>query len=75
MHVIYARDLDTFAAFAPAIGRRLALRAPLCVVDADGPHAALAGKFLNEREPRYFKGPHPPAPSDLAYSELAILGR
>jgi hypothetical protein len=75
MHVIYARDLDALAEFAPAIGRRLGLRAPFLVVDADAPHATLGGKFLSEREPRYFKGSRAPAPTDLAYSELAILGR
>ena len=75
VQAIYASDLDTLAEFAPAIGRRLGFRAPFCVVDADGPHAALGGKFLNEREPRYFKGPNPPAPTDLAYSELVIFGR
>jgi hypothetical protein len=44
-------------------------------IDATGPVAGLVGGFFPGREPRYFKGPSKPTPCDLAYTELAILGR
>ena len=73
-HVIYCRSAGALATFAGAIGTYLASRATvLCIVDANEPIDGLVGRFVGNREPKYFKGPTPPALRDLAYSELALL--
>jgi hypothetical protein len=72
--VIYCRDTEVLATFAGAIGAHLAGRAALlCIVDANDRIDGLAGRFVADREPKYFKGPTRPALGDLAYSELALL--
>ncbi len=76
VHVIYCREMNDLAVFSAAFGRYFAKRGRfLCVVDANGPIAGLAGRFFGEREPHYFKGRAAPQPCDLAYTELVILGR
>jgi hypothetical protein len=75
-HVLYCPSAEELVPFARALGFYCARRGRLFVViDAMGPVAGLFGGFLRGREPRYFKGPSQPAPCDLAYTELAILGR
>ena len=76
VHVIYCREMNDLAVFSAALGRYFAKRGRfVCVADANGPIAGLAGKFFGGREPRYFKGPSAPQPCDLAYTELVVLGR
>ena len=75
-HVIYSRSERELVDFAPALGSYCLRRGRLAVVvDANGPVRGLFGFFVGNREPRYFKGPEQPAPSDLAYTELVVLGR
>jgi len=75
-HVIYCPSEAELVAFARALGRYCARhRRYVVIVDAAGPLDGLVGGFFPGREPRYFKGPRQPAPCDLAYTELAILGR
>ncbi len=75
-HLIYCREMSDLAIFSAALGRYFAKRGRfICVADANGPVAGLAGRFFGEREPRYFKGPSAPQPCDLAYTELVVLGR
>jgi acetolactate synthase I/II/III large subunit len=74
--LIHCRDVSEVVAFAGAIGRHLVKRGVLlCLIDASGPVPGLIGKFLRNREPKYFRGPAAPALGDLAYSELVLLGR
>jgi hypothetical protein len=76
VHLVYCRDPGDLARFAPAYGRRLAGHGRFIVVaDAAGPVPGLAGRYFAEREPRYYKGPRAPSPSDLADTELVIFGR
>ncbi|MGD0562688.1 MAG: hypothetical protein ABSA66_06305 [Roseiarcus sp.] len=76
VHLIYCREMNDLVVFSAALGRYFAKRGRfVCVADANGPIAGLAGKFFGEREPRYFKGASAPQPCDLAYTELVILGR
>jgi len=75
-HLIYCREPADLARFGPAYGRRLARSGRLFVVaDATGPVPGLAGRYFPEREPRYYKGPRPPSPCDLADSELVVFSR
>lgn len=72
--LIHARSEAEVAAFAQPIGRRLAALARLRLfVSASGPIAGLAGRYVAGRAPRYVRGPSPPAVTDMAYSELALL--
>jgi hypothetical protein len=73
--LIYCRSVDDFVRFAGPLGRFLLARGkPLVVLDADGPVAGLAGKFLAGKRPRFFKGPERPRCGDLAYTEIAMFG-
>ena len=73
--LIHCRGADELAGYAGAIGRHLLARGILlCVIDATGRLPGLAGTFLGNREPKYFKGPAEPGLGDLAYSELVLLG-
>jgi hypothetical protein len=75
-HILYCPSMRELVRFARPLGLYCARHGRLFIaVDAEGPIAGLVGKFLPGREPRYFKGPRKPAPCDLAYTELAILGR
>jgi hypothetical protein len=57
------------------MGRFLAMRGrPLVVIDANGPIPGLVGKYLDARQPKYFKGPDRPRLGDLVYSETAMFG-
>jgi len=76
VHLIYCRDPGDLARFAPSYGRQLARHGRFVVVaDAVGPVPGLAGRYFAKREPRYYKGPRPPSPCDLADTELVIFGR
>ena len=73
--LIYCRELGDFVRFARPIGRFLAMRGrPLVIINADGPIPGLAGKYLGEKMPAYFKGPDRPRWGDLAYTEAAMFG-
>jgi hypothetical protein len=73
--LIYCRSIAELAQWAGSIGRLLLRQgAAVCVVDANGPIAGLVGRYRPERNPKYFKGPFPPALGDLSFTELAILG-
>jgi len=73
--LIYARHVDEFVRMAGAVGRFLTARArPLVSIDADGPIAALPGKYFEAKQLKYFKGPNRPKLGDLAYTEAAMFG-
>ena len=73
--LLYCRDAREIPAFAGALGRYLLRRGIfLCLIDASGPLPGLVGRFLANREPKYFKGVDAPRLGDLAYSEFALLG-
>ncbi len=73
--LIYCRSLAELTQWAGSIGLLLLREGvALCAVDANGPIAGLVGRYRPERNPKYFKGPHPPALGDLSFTELAILG-
>ena len=73
--VVYMpREVD-WPRIANAVGRALARHGLfLLLLDAEGPIAGLAGRFLPGRMPKYVRGPQTPHCGDLAYTEIAILG-
>lgn len=73
--IVYCRDVADLPKIAGALGRRmLRLGDALCVADANGPIAGLAGRFFPDRGPKYFRGPNAPRPGDLSYSEYVFFG-
>jgi hypothetical protein len=73
--LIYSRDIDDFIRLAGPLGRWLAARGRLLVVvDANGPVPGLIGKYLEARQPKFFKGPERPRLGDLVYTETAMFG-
>jgi len=73
--LVYCRDVGDFVVFAGPIGRFLALRGqPFVLVDSNGPIPGLAGRYLDARMPKYFKGPNRPRLGDLAFTEAAMFG-
>ncbi|ACA20780.1 conserved hypothetical protein [Methylobacterium sp. 4-46] len=74
-HLIYCRDLAEFARFAGPLGRHLLGRGhPTVLIDADGPLPGLVGLSLARQQTRYFRGPNPPRPGEIPYTEGAIFG-
>lgn len=73
--VVYCRSLDDLRGCAGTLGRFLLTRGDtFCLVDANGPVEGLKGRFFPNIGPKYYKGPCPPAPGDLAFSEIAVFG-
>jgi hypothetical protein len=73
--LIYCRAIDDFVQFAGPLSRFLAWRGrPFVVIDANAPIPGLVGKYLDARQPKYFKGPDQPRLGDLVYTETAMFG-
>jgi len=73
-YLVYCPAYENFVRFAGPLGRFLARRGiPFVVLDACGPVNGLIG-WYSDSVPKYFKGPYPPHPGDLAYSEWVMLG-
>ncbi len=74
MLVIYSRGEAELARFQRALGGFALGRGRMkLVIGANGPIPGLTGRYVEGRYPRYYRGPLPPAATDLAYSELALL--
>lgn len=73
--VIYCRSHADLSHNAGALGRHLLGKGQLiCLVDSNGPVAGLVGRYFAEIGPKYFKGPNPPSPGDLAFTEFVFFG-
>lgn len=73
--IVYCRDVADLQRISGVLGRYLLRRGSiLCIADANGPIEGLVGRFLPERGPKYFRGPHAPRLGDLAYSEFVFFG-
>ena len=73
-YLIYCRRLDDLTACAAPIGRALLRRgALLLIADSGRPLPSIPGRFL-PGYPHFSKGPNPPQPGDLAYTERAVFG-
>jgi len=73
--VIYCRSPEELSQCAGAIGRFLLRRGTfLCIVDANGQVPGLTGRYFAGSGPKYFRGPKPPSPGDLTFTELVIFG-
>ncbi|MCJ8151965.1 MULTISPECIES: hypothetical protein [Shinella] len=72
--VIYCRSVEALGQCAGAIGRHLLRKGRvLCVVDANTPIPGLVGRYFPDIGPKYYKGPNPPFPGDLAYTEFVLF--
>jgi hypothetical protein len=74
MQLLYSRSEADLVHFAQPLGRRILRRRRLrLVAPANAPIAGLVGEYFEGRNRRYYRGPEPPAVTDLAYSELALI--
>ncbi|WLS00531.1 hypothetical protein [Shinella sumterensis] len=72
--VIYCRSHADLSRCAHALGRHLARKGLFfAVVDACGPVPGLTGRYFAGVGPKYAKGPNPPWPGDLAFTEFAVF--
>src|SRR4029078_13644899 len=72
--LIYCSGIDELVRFAGPISRHLLRRGrPLMMIDSNGPIPGLAGKFIGNAMPKYYKGPHRPRRGGLAYTEIVLL--
>ena len=73
--VIYCRSHAELGACAGALGRHLLRKGLLLsIVDACAPVPGLVGRYFPGVGPKYAKGPHPPTPGDLAFTEFVVFG-
>jgi hypothetical protein len=72
--LVYCRGLEAFMRFAGPLGRFLARRGCLLVfLDANGRLPGLVGHY-SDHSPKFYKGPCPMRPGDIAYSEQVMFG-
>ena len=72
--LVYCHSLEDFVRFAGPVGRFLAWRGmPMVFIDSNGPIPGLLGKTI-DMGPKFFRGPSPPHPGDVAYTEQVIFG-
>ncbi len=73
--IVYCRSLADLSRCVGAVGRFILRRGTLlCLVDANEPVPGLFGRYFPRKGLKYFKGPKPPSPGDLTFTELVIFG-
>ncbi len=74
MLVLYARSESEVARYARPLARHCLLRGRGgLVIGASGPIPGVSGRYVENLYPRFYRGGEPTAPTDLAYSELALI--
>ena len=75
VRLIYCRDMADFMACAGSLGRFLLRRGTVSVLlDVKSARPRLPGLYSEKLGRKYFKGPNPPRPGDLSYSEFVVFG-
>jgi len=73
--LVYCGDVADVVRFAGTLGRHLAARGlPFMIIDANGPIDGLTGRYFDNTQPKFFRGPTRPRLGDLAYTEAALFG-
>lgn len=73
MELIYCRGFADFRRCAPALGKYF-LKKGVAGFLIDGAAPGMLSRYVEGKEPRYYKGPQPPALNDLAYTEKTVFG-
>lgn len=72
--VIYCRSHEALGQCAGAIGRYLLRKGQLlALVDASATVPGLVGRYFAESGPKYYKGPNPPLPGNLTFTEFVLF--
>lgn len=72
--VIYCRSHAELSRCAGSLGRYLLRKGQVFgIVDACAPVPGLVGRYFPDVGPKYAKGPNPPAPGDLAFTEFVVF--
>jgi hypothetical protein len=81
MELIYCRETEDFEKYGAALGRhflmrrlnrRFRKRVALGFM-LDGKITGMLGLYQGNKQPRFYKGPRPPRPNDLAYTEKVLF--
>jgi hypothetical protein len=73
--LIYCEKLEDFCAHSAAINRHLlGYGCTAILIDASGPIPGIAGRYINGKAPKYYKGLLPEAAVDHCYSEMVYIG-
>ncbi|ACL59224.1 hypothetical protein [Methylobacterium nodulans] len=74
--VVYRSPNLDLSTWLGAIGRHLLRHhaMPWFVIDADGPVRGAFGRYFAGRAPKVYRGPNPPDPGDLSYTEIVLFG-
>lgn len=74
--LVYCRDLADMSRFARPLGRYLLGRgSPSVLLDAEAAEGGLIGLRIERDRSRFARGPHPPRPGDLAFTEGVFFAR
>jgi hypothetical protein len=73
LELIYCRDTSEFERCGGALGRYFLARGSLGFI-LDGKVKRMPSIYVEEKEPRLYKGPHLPKLNDLAYTEKVMFG-
>jgi hypothetical protein len=73
LDLMFCRDMDDFRRCAPALARHFLAKGVLGFL-VDGDPDGMPGRYVEGKEPRFFKGPHRPQLGDLAYTEKVVFG-
>ena len=72
VELLYCRSTEDFERCAGALGRYFLLRGAVGVL-LDGKVSGMVSRYMDGREPRLYKGSHPPTPNDFAYTEKVFF--
>jgi hypothetical protein len=81
MQLIYCRQTEDFEKYGAALGRHFLMRKQdrrfrkrvVFGFLVDGHVKGMPGLYQDNKQPRFYKGPRPPLPNDLAYTEKVIF--
>jgi hypothetical protein len=73
MELIWCRATSDFERCAPALWRHFLKRRAVGFT-LDGKVRGMLSRYIDDKEPRLYKGPHAPMLNDLAYTEKVIFG-
>jgi hypothetical protein len=73
MDVLFCRDAEDLKRCAPALARHFLPRGVMGFL-IDGEIDGMLSRYVEGKEPRYYKGPWRPTLGDLAYTEKVLFG-
>lgn len=73
-YLVYSRNVADFTRFAAPLGRALLRRGIAAIIVDPVTGHGLRGRVISRDHAKYYRGPNPPRPGDLSFTELALFG-